>query len=292
MLAEFIKQTTTTTGTGSLTIAQVSGFPTFADAFVVGEPISFAVLDDATGAPLEMCQGHLSNSTTLVIDRVLTSYSGGTLNQTNPTALSLTAGTKRVICTPSAGGLVAAPVNIPQLSTNNLRLLYPDGQTIGIGGHAAVTVTPNIVIYVPIVIKSSQLIDAVLFRLTAVVAGSTAKAGIYTAGPDGKPGIKLVESSAVSTVANSPPEIVCALTSRRYKPGMYYIGITFSHAVTVNAPQTSVCSQPLMGGNGNMLADTGSTYEATSAGVLPNTSAVTSGLLGISATPLLALRLA
>lgn len=292
MLAEFIRQTTTTTGTGSLTLASVAGFPTFADSFVVDEPISFAVLDDATGAPLEMCQGHLSNSTTLVIDRVLTTYTGGTLNQTNPVALSLAAGTKRVICTPSAGGLVAAPVNIPQLSANNVRLLYPDSHLVGVGSHGAVTVVPNIVYHVPIVIKSSQLINAAVFRLSGVVAGSTAKVGIYTAGPDGKPGVKLVESSAVSTATNSPPEIVCALTSRRYKPGLHYISITFTHAVTVNGPASAGVLQPLLGGATNMLADVAACYESTSAGVLPATAAVISGYRTTAETPLVALRLA
>lgn len=291
MFAEFIKQTTTTATNGNITLAAVAGFPTFADMFIINEPISFSVLDDATGAPLEACHGHLSDSTTLVIDRVVTSFTGGTVNQTNPTALTLPAGTKRVICTPNGGSFVASPVNIPRIGTD-LALLYPDGQNIGIGGHGSAVMTPNIVYYVPITIKSSQLIDRVYFRLYAVVAGSTAKAGIYTAGADGKPGIKLIESAAISTAANSPPEIVCALTAKRYKPAMYYIGITFTHAVTVNGPNTTSASQPLLGGISNMLADRGSLYESTSAGVLPATAAVTSGARSMAETPLVALCLA
>ena len=291
MFAEFIKQTTTTATNGNITLAAVTNFPKFSDYFAIGEPISFSVLDDATGAPLEACHGHLSDSTTLVIDRVVTSFTGGTVNQTNPTALTLPAGTKRVICTPNGGSFVASPVNIPRIGTD-LALLYPDGQLIGIGGHGSVVVIPNIVYYVPIIIKTSQLIDAVLFRLSGVVAGSTAKAGIFVAGADGKPGVKIIESSAVSTASNSPPEIVCAFTPKRYKPAMYYIGITFTHAVTVNGPSTASASQPLLGGISNMLADRGSLYESTSAGVLPATAAVTSGGRGMVDTPLVALRLA
>lgn len=292
MLAEFVKETTTTATNGNIILAAVSGFPRFSDLFSVGEPISFAVLDNTTGAPLEACHGRLSDANTLVIDRVVTSFTGGVINQTNPTALTLPAGTKRVICTPNAGSLVVAPHNIPAIGTDNLRLLYPDGQTIGVGAHGALTVVPNIVYYVPIVIKMSQLLDAVMFRLTTVVASSNARAGIYTAGADGKPGIKLVESALVDTSANSPPEKICSFTARRFKPGMHYIGITFSHAVAVNAPAQSVNTQPLLGGIVNMLADVMSMYESTTAGVLPATAAVTFGLRNTAETPLVAIRLA
>lgn len=297
MLAEFIKMTTTTATSGDITLSAVSGFPAFADAFAIGEPISFAVLDDTTGAPYEICQGHLSASTTLVIDDVVSSYVSGTLNQTNPTAVTLPAGTKRVICTPAANGLVATPSNIPALSTNNKRLIFPDGQMIGTGGHGSVAVLQNIVYYIPIIIKTNQLIDAILFRLTTVQASSSARVGIYTAAADGKPGIKLIESSLISTAANSPPEIVCALTSRRYKPALHYLAVTFTggaSGVTVNGPSQTITatSQPLLGGNGSMLADIAATYESTSGGTLPATAAVTSGFRATSETPLLALRLA
>ena len=297
MLADFVKMTTATTGTGSLTLSAVSGFPTFADAFAVNELIAFTVLDDATGAPIESCIGHLSASTTLVIDRVLASYSAGTYNQINPTAVTLPAGTKRVICTPASGGLVATPHNIPALGTNNKRLLYPTGQHVGIGAHGSTgAVTQNIVYYVPIIPKTSLLIDAVLFRLTTVQASSQARAGVYTSGLDGKPNIKLAESSLISTATNSPPEIVCALgSSIRLKSSLHYLATTFTGGatgVTVNAPNSTAQMEPLFGGDNSMLASIGGCYEATTGGTLPATAGVTSGYMSITTLPLLAARLA
>lgn len=293
MLAEFIKQTTTTTGNGVLTLVPVAGRPTFADEFAIGEPAAFSVQDDTNGM-FEACVGHLTSSTTMVIDRVVTTYAAGVATQINPTALTLLAGTKIVTCTPNAGSLVATPTNIPTISGAK-RLIYPDGQAIGVGGHNSLTVVQDIVYYVPLTIKTPLPVDAVVFRLTGVQAGSTARGGVYTCRADGMPGNQLSQSSLISTATNSPPEIALPLPSAaRFKPASHYIGITFTGGatgVTVNGPALTSMVEPLLGGLDSMLADVASLYEATSGGTLPAT-ANAAGRRGVGETPLVSLRLA
>ena len=85
-----VKETTTTTGTGNITLAgAATGFQSFNTAFRVAPPFYYTI---ALGAEWEVGIGHLSGSTTLVRDVVYAS--------TNSNALvSFSAGTKDVFCT-------------------------------------------------------------------------------------------------------------------------------------------------------------------------------------------------
>jgi hypothetical protein len=90
-LADRVKDTTTTTGTGNITLAGAAptGFQTFNAAFGTSAFFYYCV---EGGAEWEVGLGHLSASTTLVRDDVISST-----NSNN--AVSFSAGTKNVFCT-------------------------------------------------------------------------------------------------------------------------------------------------------------------------------------------------
>lgn len=130
MIASWVRETTTTTGTGSLTISGVAGYPRFVDVFPAGSVntdlngslFPYAILDDATGAPIELGSGVLTNSgNTLVRERVIWTYSGGTFTKVSPSAVSLPAGTKRVVCA-DHHGLRMPGVGMNTIDTNHDRL--------------------------------------------------------------------------------------------------------------------------------------------------------------------------
>lgn len=105
--ADRVKDTTTTTGTGSVTLSgsAPTGYRTFASVFAVNDPIDYTI---ALGAEWEVGTGYLSAGTTLVRDRVLQSSNSGAL-------VNFSAGTKDVFVTLPAdeiadAGVVAASV--------------------------------------------------------------------------------------------------------------------------------------------------------------------------------------
>ena len=99
--ANRVLETTTTTGTGVVTLAGAStGFRTFNAAIGVGPPFYYTI-DTEGGAEFEDGVGYLSASATLVRVTVSDSSNAGAL-------VNFSAGTKRVFCTmPEASRRVA-----------------------------------------------------------------------------------------------------------------------------------------------------------------------------------------
>jgi enterochelin esterase-like enzyme len=96
-----VKDTTTTTGTGAITLSGTppTGYQAFATAFQVGDQFGYAIVAQSGGL-WETGIGYLSASTTLVRDTVEDGSSG------KATAVSLTAGTYDVFCTALAHWLM------------------------------------------------------------------------------------------------------------------------------------------------------------------------------------------
>lgn len=93
--ADRVKETTTTTGTGSVTLAgAAAGFDAFQDVFAVGDPVCYAIVNSTT--EWEVGIGTLSSTTVLARSEVISNSSGTT------TAINFGAGTKDVFCSPPA----------------------------------------------------------------------------------------------------------------------------------------------------------------------------------------------
>jgi len=289
MLGNWIRQTTTTTGTGNLTLAAVTGFPQFTDQFSTTEYFYYAILNDSDGTPIESGIGHLSSSTVLVRDKVLATYVSGTYSDNDPSAVSLAAGTKRVICAMEQGGAQPVAPNIN--SVTSYRLLYPTGWIVG-GSAPSAAVIADIVYYVPILIACPRTLDAIQFRVSSVGAGSSVIVGIYNSTLDGKPNSRIDQSASIATHTAAGVK-VGALTKRRYKPGLYFLALSATGGTpTLNQGSASGQVNHIFGGDINMLASIVAFYESTTAGALPATAGVTSGVRMINETPLLALRVA
>lgn len=224
MLGHFIRETTTTTGTGNLTIASVSGYPTFNAVFGTSAYFYYAILDDSTGAPIEMGLGHLSGSTTLVRDLPLATYDSGTYDDTAPSAVSLASGTKRVICTAPAEAYNPAIQTIASVvaGANDRRAFlsqYMDGGT-------TVTLTKDRLYYSPIDIATWVTVASLRARTNAAGSGATVgfRIGLYDTLPDGNPGNKLLESGNIASGSNL--ELTYTLgTPVRLKPGRYWTAL-------------------------------------------------------------------
>lgn len=95
-----VKETTTTTGTGSITLlGAVAQFAAFSDRFVLGEPIYYAIVGQS-GTEWETGRGSLTNSTTLSRDAVHESSNrSGVPPNVVDSPVNFSAGTKDVFVT-------------------------------------------------------------------------------------------------------------------------------------------------------------------------------------------------
>lgn len=93
----WVKETTTASGTGAVTVVGITGFTQFADEFADGDLVYYAILD---GANRETGIGTVGTSgTVLTRTTVQATLTAGAYNDTTATALNLSGGTSYVYAT-------------------------------------------------------------------------------------------------------------------------------------------------------------------------------------------------
>jgi hypothetical protein len=112
-IGDLVHQTSSSTGTGNLTLASVNGKRTFASVFGTGAPtdVFYYYVSNRNAAEWEWGTGHMSDSTTLVRDTIITSsnsnsavsFSAGTLDVVN----DLPAAVQALIHYLSSNGIIA-----------------------------------------------------------------------------------------------------------------------------------------------------------------------------------------
>lgn len=113
IFADRVKETTTSTGTGNITLAgAVTQFQAFNAAFGTNSSFYYAIVAQS-GSEWEVGEGYLSASSTLVRDEVYASSNGGA-------AVNLSAGTKDVFCTVPAKEVVDKSVHAAMRFNMNL----------------------------------------------------------------------------------------------------------------------------------------------------------------------------
>lgn len=290
MFGNWVRTTTTTTGTGDLTLSSVSGYPTFNDVFGTSRRFYYTILNDSDGTPLEAGIGYLSASTTLVREKVLATYSSSTYDDTSAAALSLAAGTKRVICSTEAGAMSINALNVNSSATT--RVVSP----IMPGSAGSLAVTTNRCYYIPFVISTPRELDAIVFRVSSGSGTTQAKVGIYTATINGKPGDRIDQSAFQSTgTGASGTRVTATLTQRRYPPGLYFLAFASDGAPTINSPSSSVHQgAPLLGADSTGVQMIGCLYEGLAGGWtdLPATanSSLTEVVMAANIHPTLSMR--
>lgn len=268
MLGNWISQTTTSTGTGNLTLVSTSGFPTFNDIFGVTEYFWYQILDDATGAPLESGIGHLSNSTTLVRDRVVATYTSSTYDNTTPTAVTLPAGTKRVICSIEEN---ATMPSIPAVQGSfGQKLIVPDG--LQLGANTKNIGTNTAFLYCSRWACSSE-ITALACQVTTLAGTGTDRIqiGIYATDHNGLPGSLIARTGDIAPNTTGFKSASLIGGNLRLPPGWYWWAIASNVAPVVTAGSAG-------GQNNSVLA---SPMGATAGGVNTRysffTASITSG---------------
>lgn len=257
-----IKETTTTTGTGNITLAgAVANFRTFDTAIGQNIRIPITIVHQSAN---EWEEGlyYLSAATTLVRETVITGSSGVA------TAVNFSAGTKDVFCSNSEavceGG---APGIYGSTKTHTSEHL------LNVWSAAANSVADRCY-YMPHIIKRAVTITNLICQVDTAVASTKARMGIVRVGADGSPsGSPIVETADVDTTTTG--QKTAAVTNTRLLPGCYFDMILVSGAVGFLAT-----------GRTNSIAtwigDISALYQTITAGwtTLPTTHTIT-GTLGI-----------
>lgn len=282
MFGNWIQQTTTTTGTGNLTLVSVTGYPAFSTQMASGQRFAYTILDDASGDPIESGIGYLSSGA-LVRERIESTMVSGTFDNTAPSAVSLASGTKRVICSPTAA-VVSAPAAGAYLPSGGVRGYGDGNQVFGSGG--GFTLWANQAITKPFSALASQELDAVVCRITtAGSGGALIRGAVYSVGADGLPGVKLVESGAVAGDTTGIKELT--FTAFR-PPPRFFVGVIASANITFYATQSSVNGMAL--GFNNVMEPIGFLLKNGSGTTFPADWSSPSNGVAFAWAPILAVR--
>lgn len=222
MLANWVKETTTTTGSSDVTLSAITGFPRFSEAFAVGELCLYGITtNDQPPQPLEWGIGTIGASNTLVRSVVLGTYASGVLNTTNPTAVSLASGTHNVIC---ANAMGAHLPGLPAVDTTNgsSGAVVPYPWTANVSG-TAIASTADRLYLLNFRWACLRKVTAIKMRVSTGAAGNC-RIGIYKAGTDGKPGALLYSSGDIDTT--NVGIITWTFSSAKIlPPGWYFLGV-------------------------------------------------------------------
>lgn len=236
--------TTTTTGTGNLTLSSVSGYPTINDVVGQGHRFAYAILDDSTGAPLEAGIGYLSASTTMVREKVTDTYSSGTYDNTSPSALSLAAGTKRVIVTALTRSLMSP---LPYLGSGAGYKAVSNGALIGAVGAGSYNDqdTSGRLNIFPWIHEYGGEVDAFMINCTTAQAAKILRIGLYRVGSDGNPAGLIVESGSIDVASTGVK--TSTFTAQVLAPGHYWIACLSDATTALYTGTTGTAASVLRG---------------------------------------------
>lgn len=242
MLANWVRMSTTTTGTGSLTVSSVSGYPGVTSQLATNERASYVILD-SSDLPIERGVGYWDGSA-WVREVPMATYVSGTYTGASASAATLASGTKYLIISPGAQTMLTSRQGI--WATSNK--VY--GDTGIVGGTGSLTVTADRAYATPSIAAVDSDIDAVMFRVTtAGAAGKLAKGAIYSVGADGLPGVKLAEGGSVAVDSTG----VKASTFTRFRPPpTFFICFLSDGAPVIQGHATGIAACSAMGADGTL----------------------------------------
>lgn len=280
MLGNGIKQTTTSTGTGNLTLAAVTGYPKVSDVVPLLFPVAYSLLD-ASGLLLEEGIGHLSDSVTFVRSMVTatysaSTYSGGPANTATPSAVSLT-GTTTLIVTPNAASLESMLPAVDRVSSIN-RVASPANRNLNTSTLALTALRCH---YMPSLLRiASPAVNLQINVTTPGAAGTVARLGIYAVLENGYIGPLLATTGDID-VSTTGLKVATLSAPVTLPPGWYYLALVSSGAPTITAFVSNVANSlgghPLGAVSGG-LGQIEYRYETLASAVLPSAASASTTL--------------
>ncbi|KKK79607.1 hypothetical protein LCGC14_2831810, partial [marine sediment metagenome] len=257
------KMTTTTTGTGNLTLTAASNFPTFANIFSLEELFQYSILN-SDAEPLEMGIGYLSASTTFVRSARWT-FVSSTYDDTKPANVSLAAGTKTVIVTPVPGASMGKVLPSIGDEVANSGETHAFLQTV-VNSNEAMGL--NAIKLQPFYWPHSFTVGSAHVEVTTSGVAANLRLGLYNVDSAiGDPGHLLVEFTAATQIDASSTGIktVTDFADIFINPGWYFAAFFTDVAHSLGSGDNGkIIGGCILGSNGNPLIrhDRSLTYAA------------------------------
>ena len=236
MLANWVKENTTTTGTGTITLGgAVTGFIAFADALADGDVVFYSVKD---GNNRENGIGTFTASgTTLARTKVLETLVSGVYDNTSPAAITLS-GSAEVSISGMAQHLSDQPVADTYVRAASAEWKIPDNfSNYGSNNNIA---TANRMILLPAVFNNRKVISKIVFELNTIDAATTnLRYGLYRCNEDGSPGNIIFDSGDMSSLVTTATGLQSyTLSSPQEIPkGQYWSAVVSdSTVITISGP--------------------------------------------------------
>lgn len=282
-----VYETTTTSGTSTVTLSAVTGRPRFADAGV-GALVPYAIKD---GNNWEWGMGTVSASNTLARSIITATLVSGTYDNTSPAAITLSGSDADVYLSPIAEAL-APGMPIVSGTYGRKAVMSPHWSTYASG---TLAVTADRLYVIPFKVDSAYDINGFYIDMNTAGAASTkARIGLYRMLSDGQPGALIVETADIDTSV-AAAVLSPSVTQTRIAPGWYYIGIVCSGTPTFQAYPSSAFGLSPLGienGAGSMLPIVMIYKSIAGWSALPaSPTGLTNLSPGVAAVPAIALKL-
>lgn len=272
---QWIEETTTTTGTGDLTLSEVTGRARVSTLVGLNIPVPYVLRDGSTSDVIEAGIGYLSATSTFVRAKVYTTNSSGTIAQLSVSPVSLASGTKHLyvsFLSQSVDTLVPMIGNAGgEKSVANGALSGP----ISAGSYNDLDQANRLNVH-PWLHKYGGPVDAFIFDVSAAHSTKIARLGMYAVNTStGGPGSLIFEGTSSVSVGTTGNKVV-TFSATVLPPGAYYLAI-WADSTTATLTGTSVTgnnsyfSAPWGVSGSTAIAASGYALSVSASGGLPTT---------------------
>lgn len=220
MIANWVKASTTTTGTGTLTLSSVAGYPRPSDAIATGVHVQYTILTSA--GDLEAGVGTVSAGNTLTRDLITSTWAGGVYTSVAPSALSLPAGTHEVIITQTAANTFNA-AEYPQSVIANSNFVSQHIAGAGSAQNCSNATYVGQQTAYPFVLTTAGVLTGFACQVSVLGASDNFFA-LYQCAPNGGPGKRIAHHTTAINTGSTGYKTAAAAANVRVTPGAYWMG--------------------------------------------------------------------
>lgn len=244
MLADAVKATSNTAGSGAMALVDVAGFIPPGTAFPLNFPFKYSIYTGGDAAPVfrEAGIAYMTSATSMTRAKVSATANGsGTLNTSSgqtPTDFAGTAVT--VICAPDASSQESMMPTIDKVSSSVDRYVLTAHRNLVVTNVALGALR---VYYMPFLLRCGEQISSLVMQMAAAgAAGNVARLGVYACGANGYIGALLATTGDIDC-STSGFKWATLSSQLNLPPGWYYVAIVSNAAISVIAYTNSAANQ-------------------------------------------------